>query len=65
MIANPYDEDLDLAEVGSLLNRIEREIDSSANRVRYTMNGFVIAVGAYVKPLTKQAKATARKLGRV
>ena len=29
------------------------------------MNGFVIAVGAYVKPLMQQAKATARRLGRV
>jgi hypothetical protein len=30
-----------------------------------TMNGFVIAVGAYFKPLMKQAKATATRLGRV
>ena len=29
------------------------------------MNGFVIAVGAYVKPLSRQAKATAKKLGKV
>ena len=29
------------------------------------MNGFVIAVGAYVRPLNKQAKATAKKLGKV
>jgi 3-methyladenine DNA glycosylase AlkD len=65
IVATTPDEDLDLAEVKSLLKRIEMEIDSAANRVRYTMNGFVIAVGAYVKPLTKQAKATARKLGKV
>ena len=30
-----------------------------------TMNGFVIAVGSYVLPLMKQAKATAKKLGKV
>ena len=65
IVATTPDEDLDLAEVKSLLKRIEKEIDSAANRVRYTMNGFLIAVGAYVKPLTKQAKATARKLGKV
>ena len=29
------------------------------------MNGFVIAVGAYVKPLLKQAEATAKKIGKV
>ena len=29
------------------------------------MNGFVIAVGAYVTPVMKQAKATAKKLGKV
>ena len=47
-----------LAAVGLLL-------DASAPRVRYTMNGFVIAVGTYVKPLLKAAKGTARKLGKV
>ena len=29
------------------------------------MNNFVIAVGTYVKPLAKQAKATASKIGDV
>ena len=47
------------------MKRVEKEIDSAANQVRYTMNGFVIAVGSYVKPLAKQAKATAKKLGKV
>ena len=28
-------------------------------------DGFVIAVGAYVKPLARQARSTARKLGKV
>lgn len=59
------DEELDLAEIKSLLKQIETTIDNSANRVRYTMNGFVIAVGGHVKPLMKQAKATAKKLGKV
>jgi 3-methyladenine DNA glycosylase AlkD len=59
------DEQLDLAEIRALLKTVETEIDGAPNRVRYTMNGFVIAVGAYVAPLSKQAKATARKLGQV
>ncbi|HJN10581.1 MAG TPA: hypothetical protein QF564_17975 [Pirellulaceae bacterium] len=29
------------------------------------MNGFVISVGTYVKPLLKQAKAAAKKIGMV
>ena len=59
------DDELDLAEIKALLKMIEREIDAAPNRVRYTMNQFVIAVGAYVLPLNKQAKATAKKLGKV
>jgi 3-methyladenine DNA glycosylase AlkD len=59
------DEDLDMAEIKALLKRIEKDIDGAPDRVRYVMNGFVIAVGAYVRPLRKQAFATARKLGKV
>ncbi|MDP6990341.1 MAG: DNA alkylation repair protein [Planctomycetota bacterium] len=59
------DDELDLDEIEALLERIEGEIDSAPNRVRYTMNGFVIAVGSYVLPLMKRAKATARELGQV
>jgi len=65
LVTTRADEDLDLTEVPSLLKRIEKEIGSSPNRTRYTMNGFVIAVGGYVQPLAKQAKATAKKLGKV
>lgn len=61
---NP-DEDLNLAEVKSLLNRVVEEIDRAPNRIRYTMNGFVISVGTYVKPLLRQAKAAAKKIGKV
>jgi len=59
------DEELDLDEIEGLLEVIERDIGSAMNRVKYTMNGFVIAVGSHVKPLSKRAKATARKLGKV
>lgn len=59
------DDELDLNEIKGLLKRIESEIDSAADAVRYNMNGYVIAVGAYVKPLLKAAKATAKKIGMV
>jgi len=62
IVANRPDEELDLAEIKELLDRVVKEIDHAPNRVRYTMNGFVIAVGAYVKPLLKQAKVVAKKI---
>ena len=65
VLATRDDEDLDLGEIRELLHRIEKQIDKAPNRVRYTMNGFVIAVGCYVKPLLKEAQATASKLGKV
>lgn len=47
------------------MNRVVKEIHTAPNRVRYPMNGFIIAVGSYVKPLLKQAKAAAKKIGKV
>ena len=65
LLATKADEALDLAEIEGLLGTVVKGIKSAQNRVRYTMNGFVIAVGAYIKPLSKQAKATARQIGVV
>jgi 3-methyladenine DNA glycosylase AlkD len=65
IVAVTADEDLDLAEIEELLDTIVSTIDGAPNRVRYTMNGFVIAVGSYVKALSKKAKAVAKRLGAV
>jgi 3-methyladenine DNA glycosylase AlkD len=65
LVATKPDEELDLTEIEKLLGTVVKGIKSSQNRVRYTMNGFVIAVGTYVKPLLKEAKATARQMGEV
>jgi 3-methyladenine DNA glycosylase AlkD len=59
------DADLDLVELKQLLQRIQKTIHQQPNRVRYTMNGFVIAVGSYVKSLTAAAIETAKKMGPV
>jgi 3-methyladenine DNA glycosylase AlkD len=59
------DEVLDLVEIEQLLGTVVKEIGAAQNRVRYTMNGFVIAVGAYVQPLLKKAKSVAREIGDV
>lgn len=65
VVATTPDADLDLKEIEGLLKKVEQEIGKSPERVKYTMNGFVIAVGGYVKRLNKKAKAVAKKLGKV
>ena len=65
IVATTPDEKLDLAEIEELLNHISHEIHAAPNQVRSTMNGFIIAVGGYVKPLLKQAKRVAKIIGSV
>ena len=65
IVAIQPDEELDLKEIESLLKLVEKNIDQAPERVKYTMNGFVISVGGYVKPLAAKAKATAKKIGKV
>lgn len=59
------DAELDLAAYKQLLDRVEKNVHKDKNRVSHTMNAFVIAVGSYIKPLTKNAAATAKKIGKV
>jgi 3-methyladenine DNA glycosylase AlkD len=65
IVATTADEALDLGEIKELLNNIVREIGGAQNRVRPTMNAFVIAAGTYVRPLLAQAKAAAKQIGEV
>jgi 3-methyladenine DNA glycosylase AlkD len=65
LVGTKPDDALDLAEIEALLDTVVKGIKNAQNRVRYTMNGFLISVGAYVKPLSKQAKAAARQIGVV
>jgi 3-methyladenine DNA glycosylase AlkD len=65
LVALKNDEDLDLKELMNLLHRIEKEISTAPNRVCYTMNGFIIAVGGYVKELTVKAIKIGKSLGHV
>ncbi|BFH17650.1 DNA alkylation repair protein [Paenibacillus melissococcoides] len=59
------DEDLDLEEIRRLLKQIAATIHSEKNRVRYTMNMFVIVVGSYVRPLHEEAVRVAEAIGKV
>ena len=65
IVATQADDQLDLEVIESLLQRVVENVHASPNRVRYTMNGFVISVGGYVLPLQKKAKAAAKKIGKV
>lgn len=62
VVATREDDALDLGEIEKLLGTVVKEISGAKNRARYTMNGFVIAVGSYVKPLLAEAKAAAKKI---
>jgi hypothetical protein len=59
------DEDIDIPAVKGLLNKIVKELQGSKNRVKYTMNGFVICAGAYVAGLTQKAFQAGEKYGKV
>jgi 3-methyladenine DNA glycosylase AlkD len=65
MIATQPDDQLDLEEIRSLMQRVVREIHTSPNRVKLTMNGFVICVGAYVALLLEDAKQISRAIGKI
>jgi hypothetical protein len=65
VIAMKPDNELDIGLIKKLLQRIVKEIHSAPNRVRYTMNGFVIGVGGYIKELTKEAIEVSKKIGDV
>jgi hypothetical protein len=59
------DEEIDDDVLIMLLNRVQNTIHQAPNRVRYTMNGFVIAVGCYMKELSEHALEVAEHIGKV
>jgi 3-methyladenine DNA glycosylase AlkD len=65
LVAIKDDTDLELPELKHLLQRVQQTIHGQPNRARHVMNGFVIAVGSYVRDLTDLALQTAAKIGPV
>lgn len=55
----------DVNLVKALLEKVESDIQQAANRVRYTMNGFVIAAGGAYSELTEACKAMGDRIGEV
>jgi len=58
-------ETLDQARLSELLDQVESNIHDSQNRVRYAMNGFVIAVGGGMPALTAKAQEVGAAIGKV
>jgi len=65
LVSIKTNDDLDIKELDTLLDCISKTIKYAPNRVRYTMNGFVIAVGSYVPELTETAIEIGKKIGKV
>ena len=59
------DDELDMAKIRELLDRVAKTIHQQPNRVRYQMNAFVIEVGSFVAPLTDRALEVADRIGLV
>lgn len=59
------DDQLPMDIYARLLKRCVSEIHTAPNRVRYSMNNFVISCGAYLEPLADEALNAARKIGSV
>jgi 3-methyladenine DNA glycosylase AlkD len=58
----------DQLPISALLARIEQvvlSIHTAPNRVRYTMNGFLIAAGVFTEPLHTKALEAAQQIGKV
>lgn len=65
LISITPDIELDLPQLNQLLKRLSKAIHQAQNDVRYAMNGFVIAVGSFVVPLTPNALEVAEHIGPV
>jgi 3-methyladenine DNA glycosylase AlkD len=65
LVALTDDGELDMPRLKQLLKRVVSTIHSERNRVRYAMNGFLIAAGSYVAELSAAARTAANKIGKV
>lgn len=65
LVATKKDDELNIDGLETLLDCVSNTIKYAPNRVRYTMNGFVIAVGSYVEELSDKAVEIGKKIGKV
>ena len=65
IVAMKDDKDLDLTGLKRLLARVQKTIHQEPDSVRYAMNGFLIALGTYVRGLGDLALHAAEMIGEV
>lgn len=65
LVAIQPDEMLDIKKLEALMKVVAKKIHTSTNRVKYTMNGFIISTGSYVAALSDTAKKIAKEIGVV
>ena len=65
LVAIKPDKQLDIPHIETLFSIIEKDIDKAQNRVKSTMNGFLISGGCHVAALSEKAKEVAKKIGAV
>ncbi len=65
LVAIKLDVQLDIPQLETLFSIIEKDIHTAQNRVKSTMNGFLISAGCHVASLSDKAKKTAKKIGVV
>lgn len=65
IVALKNDKEIDKVLYSSLLDRVSKTIHSEKNRVRHTMNTFVISVGGYCTHLQYEANKVAISIGKV
>jgi 3-methyladenine DNA glycosylase AlkD len=59
------DEQIDKSEVKKLVEQVKKEIAHAPNRVKQTMNMFVITVGGYIPDLTEWAIKIGTEIGLI
>jgi len=59
------DDELHMDALSEFMQIVVENIGSSKNRVRYTMNSFIISVGSYVTSLSEEAINIAHQIGKV
>lgn len=65
LAAVKQDFEIDAVLFNKLLERVSKTINKEKNRVRHTMNNFVIAVGGYCTHLSAEAITVASTIGKV
>lgn len=64
VVALKDDEELDMKTLKNLLKRVEKEMPAADDRVKYSMNTFLISVGGYVKELSAEAQRIGKAIGK-